>query len=249
MAERSTPQAYHAAVSLIIALSVWYAASRAIDSVLLPDPVAVLVGLFELLSRSAAREHVGTTLLRGVVGSVIGLLLGTAAGVVCGQHRQLFHLVSPLVAALQACPMIIWIVVLMVWFGTGSEVPIAALILAVFPLYFVNCAGAVQTIEARYRAVVRMYRVPLIPLLTQVIGKGIKNSFLAATSLSLAVSWKVLTMAEFIAADSGIGAQVYWAYRNLDMPLMFAWAALVVLLGLLIEALVVGPLRPEGDKL
>jgi len=53
----------------------------------------------------------------------------------------------------------------------------------------------------------------------------------------------VAATAEFFGSGTGIGARIYWAYRQLDMPLLFAWTAVIVAIGLVLDVGVIHPLR------
>jgi ABC-type nitrate/sulfonate/bicarbonate transport system permease component len=115
--------------------------------------------------------------------------------------------------------------------------------LATAPVLFLNAAQGTAALDRRLLLMARVYRVPRLTVLRQIILPGIAPYLLAGFSFALGVCWKVTSTAEFIGSASGVGAQIYWAYRLLDMPRLFAWAFVLIGVGMLLEVRVIRPLR------
>jgi ABC-type nitrate/sulfonate/bicarbonate transport system permease component len=215
---------------------------------LAPSPAAVLAVFPELARSGELFRELAVTLLRGALGiflaNIAGFSLGLAAGAVPGAIR----LISPLVAAFQACPPILWISLVMVWVGTGSTVPVATVFAATFPFVFSTTAQGVMGLDRRILAMSRLYAVPKGRLFRRVVLPGIFPYWLAGFSTVLATGWKAAAVAEFLSSHQGIGARIFWNYHKMNMEQLNAWALVLILLGVALECGVIVPLRRKAAQ-
>jgi NitT/TauT family transport system permease protein len=136
----------------------------------------------------------------------------------------------------------------MVWVGIGSLVPVAAIFVATFPVLFLNTAEGVSALDRRLFLMARLYHVPRRRVLRRIIVPGIYAYLLAGFSFALGICWKVTATAEFIGSSSGIGSEIYWSFRYLDMPRLFAWAVVLVTFGVVLERLIIRPMRRSVQR-
>lgn len=237
-----------ALVSLTVALTVWQLCSLSAGSLLVPTPFEVGRELLELCLKPETWLTMGITMARGAAGLLAALLCALVFGIATGSSKTAMRLLAPLVAGLQSCPPILWITLLMVWVGTGSIVPMAVVFATVFPLLFANVAQGCLAIDRRLFDMTRLYRVPRLRVLKQIILPGLTPYLLAGLSYAASTSWKVAAVAEFLGSSNGIGARLFWAYRMLEIPALFAWACIVIILGVTLELLVITPLRHSAES-
>ena len=215
---------------------------------LAPSPGAILAAFLELARSGELFRELAVTLARGALGILLanaaGFSLGLAAGLIPGALR----LVSPLVAALQACPPILWISLILVWASTGSAVPVATVFAATFPFVFSTTAQGVLGLDRRIFAVSRLYAVPKGRILRLFILPGVFPYWLAGLSTVLATGWKAAAVAEFLGSHQGIGAQIFWSYHKMNMATLNAWALALILLGVALEGWLVVPLRRKAAR-
>ncbi len=229
----------------VVLLLGWQCFSLAFGESLVPGPWRTAAELARLGVQASTWEHILTTLFRGTAGMLIGTAFGYLLGIPCGMSPAAMRVVSPLVAALQSCPPIVWISLLLVWAGIGTTVPVLVVAAATFPILFVNIAHGTAAVDRGLLEMARVYRLRPVSVLVAVILPGTSRYALAAFSFALGITWKVTATAEFFGSGTGIGSRIYWASRHLDMPLLFAWTAVIVMLGLGIESGLVHPLRRE----
>lgn len=231
------------AISIIVFLLFWIAVSAAAGPETVPGPLSVARETAVIFMEEGGLRHVLLTLARGGLGLAAAMGLALILGVPCGLSPRLMEHLMPLVAALQACPAIVWISLLMIWVGTGSVVPLAAVATAAFPVLFINTAQGVAALDRSLFELAAVYRVPKRRIWRDIMVPGIRSYWLAGLSYALAVCWKVTATAEFIGSADGIGSRIYWSYRFLNMPAIFAWSLLLVLFGVSLELGLVRPLR------
>ncbi|NLF15852.1 MAG: ABC transporter permease subunit [Lentisphaerae bacterium] len=224
---------------------VWAVASLSFGSDLVPGPWRTGRVLGGLLVRADTWEHIALTLFRGTAGMALGAALGYLLGIPCGLSPAAMRLLSPLVTALQSCPPIVWISLLLVWAGIGATVPVLVVAAATFPMLFINIAHGTADLDRGLLEMARMYRLPLRRALWDIVLPGISRYALAAFSFALGITWKVTATAEFFGSGDGIGARIYWASRQLDMPLLLSWTVIIVAIGLFLEMGLIHPLRQD----
>jgi ABC-type nitrate/sulfonate/bicarbonate transport system permease component len=191
----------------------------------------------------------GTTVLRGLLGALLANLAGVALGALAGRAAWALRLAGPLVAGIQSCPPIVWITLVMVWAGTGALVPVAAVFAATVPFAFSTTAQGAMGIPGRLLAVGRLYGVPRLRTLARVAAPAVLPYYLAGLSTVLATAWKAAAVAEYMGSPDGAGAAIYWSYSRLDMEDLNAWAFSLIALGLLLESLVITPLRRRAARM
>jgi NitT/TauT family transport system permease protein len=234
--------------SAAVLLALWTGLTFGLGTHFVPSPIATARCLAAMSLDPAVWEHVAITLFRGLFAVGLTLLLALVSGIAAGRSRRTMSLVSPLVAALQATPPILWITLLMVWVGTGSAVPVLVVIASLYPPLFLNVAQGTASLDPRLFAVARLYRVPPLRVLKDLVLPGIRSHLLGGLSHVLASCWKVTAVAEFLGSARGIGARIYWSYRMLEMEPLFAWAVVLVGIGMVIEFGLIRPLRRQAGQ-
>ena len=230
-------------ISILIILGLWTFLSYEMGEKVFPSIWQTLKALVALFSKADALRQLLITFYRVVSGVFLGALLALPCAFMCGFRKIIMDLLSPIVFAVQGCPTIIWVSLVLIWAGTGSVVPVTTILMVVFPVFFFNLAQGIASINPRLFQMARLYRVGVAKTVKDILIPGISPSFSAALSYSLGISWRVAVTAEFISSSSGIGAQVYWAYRKLEIPELFAWTLLLIMIGVSVDLGIASPLR------
>jgi ABC-type nitrate/sulfonate/bicarbonate transport system permease component len=234
-------------IPFVLLLALWWLASRACGDRLVPTPWTTAGEIWRLARSGELLRQLSVTVFRGMSGLVLGFGVALLLGVVCGFLRPVMDALAPLITAMQSCPPIIWISFLLVWVKAGHLVPMLVVFAAVFPPCFLNVAQGVAGLDRRLLEMAQVYRVPRGRVLRQIVLPGIARFAVASLSYALGITWKVTATAEFFGAPTGVGERIYWSYRELNMPRLFAWTAVIVAVGLVLELGVIHPLREALD--
>jgi NitT/TauT family transport system permease protein len=197
---------------------------------ILPGPLLVVQRFIDAAASGVLWHHTATTLVETLGGFILALVVGTVLGYVLAHIRWLERMLTPLLAASQAIPVIAVAPLIMLWSGTGlrSKILIAALI--TFLPILLNTVIAVRGIprELREMGLIsganrwQMLWYVELPLSLPVLFGGIR------TGLALATTGAVV--GEFMAGSDGLGAMINIAKGTFDTPLIFV--ALVTLAGI-----------------
>lgn len=234
--------------ALVLGLLLWLA-NLWLGPGLAPGPLAVLRAGKDLALSGELFRELGITVLRGLAGVLLANIAGVALGLAAGLVPALLRLSAPLVAALQSCPPVVWISLVLVWAGTGSAVPVATVFAATLPFAFSTTAQGIMGLNPRLFAMSRLYGVPKGRMLRRFILPGILPAWLGGFSAVLSAGWKAAAVAEFLGSHQGIGARIFWSYHRLDMEALNAWALTLIALGVILETAVITPLRRKAAQL
>jgi NitT/TauT family transport system permease protein len=226
--------------TLLALLVVWQAIAslRLYPAFIIPEPMAVLDKLTEVIADGRLWLHTRTTLTEVFGGLLLGVTLGLALGYVIAKSRLFEDLLSPLIVMLQSTPVVAYAPLLVIWFGSGPNSKILTCALSVFfPVLMSTVVGLRNTpaslrdlmlsLEAsRWQTLTRLELPAALPVLLS----GLK------TSATLAVIGAVV--GEFVSANAGLGFLVNLARNQYDTPLVIVAVLTLALIARLLYSAV-----------
>lgn len=154
----------------------------------------------------------------------------------------------PWITVLLGTPPIAWLVLAMLWFGTGDGTPVVTVFIASFPVVFAAGMQGARTLEQRWRDLSQVFALPWHMRVTDIYLPHVISYLFPAWIVALGSSWRVVVMAELLASSDGVGAALASSRAQLDMPATLAWIGAVVLLLLALEYLLLEPVKREIER-
>lgn len=217
---------------LLTVLAGWEIATRSgwLSALFFPPPTLIGVTLGRLAFTAAFWSALGITVVRLLAGVALGASSGLLLGWLMGAWRPVRLILTPVVTALHPLPKLALFPLFLILLGLGEASKIALVALTAFFPMLLNTLAGVEQIERTYWEVAANYGVTGQRLLWRVIVPG--SLPLALVGLRLAVnSGLILTVAvEMLAAQQGLGAQIWLAWQTLRLQELYA--VLVVISGL-----------------
>lgn len=224
-------------------LALWEGLSSLFPSVIVPSVEEVSSALGHLVLEGELWENLYHTVVRALLGFGLSLVIGGALGVLAGLSRRVYDLIGPVVVVVENVPPIVWVIVAIIWFGLGNLPPVFAIMSIGIPIVAVNVAQGIRSLDPSLREMARAFGVKRWTGLRDLYLPAITGYLFSAVSVGLGLTWRVVVMAEFFGSMSGIGNELNWARFNLETDKAFAYALVIVILGLGTEYLVVNPLK------
>jgi ABC-type nitrate/sulfonate/bicarbonate transport system permease component len=217
--------------AMLFFVFVWYLVSLWIGNpVLLPSPLQVLDGLYQMIASGELAEHALISLRRLAISFIAAGMIGIPLGLAMGVSRPVNDIVDPLVEVLRPISGIAWIPLALFILGVGDALPIFIMFYgALFP-FVLNSYAAVRAVSPRYMDAARTMGVPRRRILAKVILPAALPGILVGARLAAGAGWMSMVAAELIGAPSGLGFAVEW-YRELLMTSKML--AVVVSIGVL----------------
>jgi NitT/TauT family transport system permease protein len=223
---------------LIFWLLVWQLAYLAVDRELyLPAPLAVLQRLFELMRLQAFWTDTLWSVVRVAEGFTLSMVLAVLLGVLSGLSTFVHALLSPLVTAIKATPVMSFIMIALFWFTSG-QVPVFVCFLMCFPIVWTPMVEGIRNVDGQLLEMSRVFRVRLWVRVRRLYIPSLLPFFTPACLNALGFGWKVGVAAEVLSHPArSIGSHLYEAKAYLESTELFAWTVVVILLSMGFERL------------
>lgn len=218
---------------------VWQAAAWAVGSgLLLPSPLETGRALFRLAATWTFWKSCLSTLLRVFAGFLLGMLAGTALGVLTAASGLADAVLSPLRSVVKATPVTSFIILVLLYM-TSSLTPLFIAFLMVVPIAWANVAGGVGATDRQLLEMADVFGFSKGKKLKTVYAPSVLPHFISAATTGLGFAWKSGVTAEVIAhPEFGIGKYIYESKLYLDTDELFAWTVAVIILSFALEKLV-----------
>ncbi len=119
-------------LAALLILACWQSAAWLIGQPILPAPLAVLVVFGRDLQSGELAGHFLVSLWRVVAGTVLAILTAAPCGLVLGQSQRINRLLSPLLYLLYPIPKVVFVPIILLFFGIGEGAKIAIIFLILF---------------------------------------------------------------------------------------------------------------------
>lgn len=233
---------------LSLGLATWYFVAWIFPMRLMPYPGQALELVMELFRQGVVMQHLIPTFIRTILGFLGALFFGAILGIMMGLNNYSRQFLTPYVVAGLSIPAIAWAAVATIIFGFGHTAPVVAAVLITFPYAAINIWTGVENIDGELIKMSQAFEVSNLRLLYRMIIPNTAPAIFSASRFSLAISWKIVTLAEIFAARRGVGQQIIQSYNTYNYEFAWAWAIIFMSIILAIEYLVFKPLERRAFK-
>ncbi len=201
-------------------------------------PSAVAVTLWQMIVTGSLWEPLGVSATAFAIGLGLAILAGLPLGILLGRSNTLDAMFDPFITAFNATPRLVFLPLLMLWFGIGLWSKVAVVFLgALFPL-LINTYEGVRNADKVLINVVRSFGAGEWDIARLVV---VPNSLpFIMVGLRLAIGRAVLgvVVAEFFGSQEGLGVIMVRAASGFRVDVVFAGLIVFAGLSLLMTAIV-----------
>jgi NitT/TauT family transport system permease protein/taurine transport system permease protein len=208
-----------------------------------PDLPAVAQAGLETLRDGSLLAHVGASLGRVVVGTVLAILVSVPLGVAMGVSPVVSSLLTPLFRFFSVLAGIAWIPIATLWFGYGFGAITFVIFNAVFFIVAYNTLLGVSTIPLPLRHAAASLGAGPWTMLTEVLLPGALPNIVTGVRTGLGFAWRGLIAAEMIATNVGLGYMLFVARDFYRTEVIVLGMIVIGALWLLIDRLLLAPLE------
>ena len=242
-------------VAVVVTLVVWEVLVRLfkVPVLILPAPSVVFNHIWT--HRALYISFSQPTLIEILAGFAVAAVAGILLGILVSFSDLAKRTAYPLLVSSQMVPKVAIAPVFIIWFGTGLEAKVLiAFLIAFFPIMVSTMVG-LEAIEAD---MVRLFRS---------MGAGAYRTFIklrlpaalpnifAGLKIGMSLAVVGAVVAEFVAAERGLGYYLLYANGQLDTPGVFGALLVLTVIGVLLYYMVEGverlfvpsALSKEGD--
>lgn len=225
------------AAALLLPLLLWEAVPRAVAlprgaRLFFATPSEIALAVAGLLRDGELQRHFTVSALEFLLGLGLAVAVGLPLGVLLGRVRWLDDLCDPFVTALNATPRIVWLPLLILWFGIGIWSKVTIVFLgAVFPL-LVNTYEGVRNADRVLVNVVRAFGGNGWQVARIVVLPGALPYVVAGLRLAIGRAILGVVVGEFFGASRGLGYMIAAAASGYRADVMFAGILVLMALSL-----------------
>jgi NitT/TauT family transport system permease protein/taurine transport system permease protein len=232
-------------VPLLVLLLLWELLVRAfgVDARVFPNVESVARAGLDALRDGSLLRHVGASLGRVAVGTVIAIVISIPLGVAMGLSPAVSSFLTPLFRFFSVLAGIAWIPIATLWFGYGFGAITFVIFNAVFFVVTYNTLLGVASIPLPLRHAAASLGASGWTMLTQVLLPGALPNIVTGVRTGLGFAWRGLIAAEMIATNVGLGYMLFLA-RDFYRTEVIVFGMIVIgILWLLLDRLLLAPLE------
>jgi len=234
--------------SVFLFIAIWEFTAQSYSELILPSPVKVFGQLAAMLQDTQVLHTLAITLRRAMLGFVIAFVFGVLGGLAAGATAVGALFSRPWMSILIGTPPVAWLILALLWFGTGDGTPVLTVALACLPVVFLQSMQGARTLNGELSEMALAFRLPWYVRWRSVYFPHILSYVLPAAITALGIAWKVVVMAELLATSDGVGASLSVARSLFDTPSAMAWITATVGLLLAVEYLVLEPIKRHTER-
>lgn len=221
-------------------LGVWQVAAMLADNeILLVTPFQTMCAFVSLFGSAVFWKTVGMSSCRIVLGFVLGVTLALLLAWASSRHPAVEELVSPIMTLCKAVPVAVFVVLLLIWWGS-SYLAVAVCFLIVLPQIYISTLEGLKSTDKKLLEMAKVFEISGGTSFFYIYRPALKPFWDSSLRISLGMCWKSGVAAEVIGTPAfSIGEQLYLSKIHLDTAGVFAWAAVIILLSIGFERVVI----------
>ncbi len=231
-------------------VAVWALISLAVNSeILFPSPISVVKALASLVTTGEFWLSTCLSLLRVFLGILLSVIVGIILAVLTVNVRILDTLLSPLISVIKATPVASFIILAWLWINSGT-LPVFITSLIVIPIVWSNVCEGIRSVDKSLIEVTKVYKFSTTQKLYRLYLPSVAPFFMAACKSAFGLAWKAGISAEVLTTPQrAIGTELYLSKTYLELPTLFAWTLVVIVLSMIFEKLFITCIEKIGGKL
>jgi len=229
--------------TIVLLLLVWqflpdFVPMKAGTKLFFTVPSHIAGTLWDMFATGSIWKPLGVSASAFAIGLLMAIVVGLPLGVLLGRSATLNAMVDPFITAFNATPRLVFLPLLMLWFGIGIWSKVAVVFLgALFPL-LINTYEGVRNADKILINVVRSFGAGEWDIARLVV---VPNSLpFIIVGLRLAIGRAVLgvVVSEFFGSQDGLGVVMVRAASEFKVDVVFAGLIVFAALSLIMTGLV-----------
>lgn len=230
-------------MSIVVLLLVWEFLPRIVPmkegtKLFFAVPSQIIGTLWQMFATGAIWAPLGVSAIAFAVGLGIAVAVGLPIGILLGRSNTLNAMFDPFITAFNATPRLVFLPLLMLWFGIGLWSKVAIVFLgAVFPL-LINTYEGVRNADKRLINVVRSFGANEWDIARLVVVPNALPFIMVGLRLAIGRAILGVVVAEFFGAQDGLGVVMVRAASSFKVDVVFAGLIVFAVLSLIMTGLV-----------
>ena len=201
-------------------------------------PSQVIGTLWNMFATGSVWAPLGVSASGFALGLGIAIAIGLPLGVVLGRSNTLNAMFDPFVTAFNATPRLVFLPLIMLWFGLGLEAKVVIVVIgAMFPI-LINTYEGVRNADRTLINVVRSFGASEWDVARLVVVPNAMPYIIAGLRLAIGRAVLGVVVAEFFGSESGLGVMMVQAAGRYQVDVVFSGLIVFAVLSLVLTWMV-----------
>lgn len=229
----------YACGSIVLWIVIWQLIAMKIDNrVFLPSPGETAASLKNLIGTQEFLRSIGFSLGNITKGFLLGVAVGILLAVMASRTSFLEIFFSLPIRVVKATPVASFTILALLWMKSGT-LSILISFLMVLPVIYTNVLTGIKETDKMLLEMAEVFHVKWLLRIRYIFLPSVLPYLLSACSVAIGLAWKSGIAAEVIGiVKESIGNHLYQAKIYLEIPELFAWTIVTIIISILFEVLV-----------
>ncbi|MEI2732098.1 MAG: ABC transporter permease [Dermatophilaceae bacterium] len=215
----------------------WHLLSVNSTNFFVPKPVQLVQTLGNVWIGPRFIEDVVPSVLRLIVGVVLAITLGIAAGLLIGSNRVLRAMTEPVLEFLRAIPPPVMVPILMLLLGVNDAMKVLVIVSGCIWPVLLNTVEGVRAVDDVLTDTCRVYRIHGASRIFTLVVPSAGPQIFAGVRQALSLGLILMVISEMFASSAGLGFTIVQFQRSFSVPEMWSGIAVLGLLGIALSVL------------
>lgn len=224
-------------IGFALLLAIWsgLVAFEVVPKQYLASPQAVVVRLWELLTKYDFLDDIWISIYRVWLAFFLSAIVAIPLGILMSSFRIVNGLTEPIIDFIRYLPVPALVPLTVIWLGIGEASKIALLWMGTFFQLVLLIADDARRVPREYVEVGMTVGAKPSQVLRHIILPAMLPSMVDNLRITLGWCWTYLIIAEIVASDSGIGYVIWSARRYVKTPEVMAGILAIGVIGFLTD--------------
>lgn len=229
-----------AATAFLIPLLAWWilTATNAVDPIFLPSPAGVKATFNTLWDKGRFQTDVSMSVYRVTIGFLVAAAAAIPLGLLMGTFHIIEGLIEPIVNFIRYMPAAAFIPLIMLYIGIGEDAKMTIIFIGSFFQLIILVAAVARSVPHEMIQVAYTLGYARSGVLGRVIIPASLPGIIENFRIVLGWAWTYVIVAEFIAAEEGLGYRILQSQRFLKTETIFLYILVIGILGLIFDQVI-----------
>lgn len=200
-----------------------------------PSPLGVEERFFQLLSDGSLFEAIGNSLLRGLSGYCIAVIIGAMLGLVIHHFKYLQKNLKPVVLGVQTLPSVCWVPFSILWFGLSNQAILFVVVMGAAFSIAISVDNAIKNIQPIYVKAALTMGANRKQLYTKVVFPAALPELVTGLKQGWSFAWRALMAGEVMTTSVGLGQTLITGRDLADINQVMLVMVIIVAIGIVID--------------
>lgn len=234
-AEFSTPTYVTIAVcAFLLLLAAWTIVARLglVRPIFLPSPLAVVTKLVKLGQDGTLGNDVAISVYRISVGFLIASVMALGTAILIGAYRFWEATIEPILDFVRYMPVVAFVPLSILWSGTSDVQKFLIIWIGTYFQQALMFKDNIKRVPPDFVGFGRTLGMSDLRVLLRIVVPSAMPQIWDTLRISLGWAWTWVTLAELVAANSGLGYRITVAQRYLQTDMAIGYILVLGVLGL-----------------